>query len=214
MYFLVIRPQSKKQKELQKMLSELKKGDDVVTQGGIIGKVSGIKDNELTLQVQEGVRVRVLRSAVTGIYPGPGARRPRPRSKPKRRNPTLLKATDRHGTKLVVEGGSLRSRHCDGRRLLVPTVVPEEKQPAFFKRNFQKRIQLGLDLQGGLHLVYEVNVDKAVSDKVDRLSSDVEDRLRQGQGGRRPRRQPGRARRHRRSRSSSRRSRPSWTTRC
>jgi len=73
MYFLVLRPQSKKQKELQKMLAELKKGDDVVTQGGLIGKVSGIKDNELTLQVQEGVRIRVLRSAVTGIYPGPGA---------------------------------------------------------------------------------------------------------------------------------------------
>ena len=70
MYFLVLRPQSKKQKELQKMLAELKKGDDVVTQGGLIGKVSGIKDNELTLQVQEGVRIRVLRSAVTGLYTG------------------------------------------------------------------------------------------------------------------------------------------------
>ncbi len=65
---------------------------------------------------------------------------------------------------------------------LVPTVVPEEKQPAFFKNHFQKRIQLGLDLQGGLHLVYEVNVDKAVSDKVDRLSSDIEDRLHKDKG--------------------------------
>ena len=61
---------------------------------------------------------------------------------------------------------------------LIPTVVPEEKQPGIIKKYFKKRIQLGLDLQGGLHLVYEVNVDKAVSDKVDRLSSDVEDRLR------------------------------------
>jgi preprotein translocase subunit SecD len=61
---------------------------------------------------------------------------------------------------------------------LVPTLVPEEKQPSFIKSHFQKKIQLGLDLQGGLHLVYEVNVDKAVSDKVDRLSSDIEDRLR------------------------------------
>ena len=65
---------------------------------------------------------------------------------------------------------------------LVPTVVPEEKQPAFIKNHFQKKIQLGLDLQGGLHLVYEVNVDKAVSDKVDRLSSDIEDRLRTDKG--------------------------------
>src|SRR6266404_5008488 len=61
---------------------------------------------------------------------------------------------------------------------LIPTVVPEAKQPALIRKYFQKRIQLGLDLQGGLHLVYEVNVDKAVSGKVDRLSTDVEDRLR------------------------------------
>ena len=52
----------------------------------------------------------------------------------------------------------------------------------FIKDHFQKRIQLGLDLQGGLHLVYEVNVDKAVSDKVDRLSSEIEDRLRSDKG--------------------------------
>ena len=69
-YFLLIRPNAKKQKELQKMLSELKKGDDVSTQGGIIGKITGLKDNEVTLQVQEGVRVRFLRSAITGVYTG------------------------------------------------------------------------------------------------------------------------------------------------
>jgi preprotein translocase subunit SecD len=60
---------------------------------------------------------------------------------------------------------------------LVPTVVPEEKRPAFFQKYFKKRIQLGLDLKGGLHLVYEVNIEKAVSGKVDRLANDVEDAL-------------------------------------
>src|SRR5450432_2583227 len=65
---------------------------------------------------------------------------------------------------------------------LIPTVVPEDKQPDFIKKHFQKRIQLGLDLQGGLHLVYEVNVDKAVASKVDRMSSDLEDRLRKDKG--------------------------------
>jgi preprotein translocase subunit YajC len=72
-YFLVLRPQSRKAREHQKMLSELKKGDDVVTQGGIIGKITGIKDGELTLQVQEGVRLRVLRSAITSVYAQPTA---------------------------------------------------------------------------------------------------------------------------------------------
>src|SRR5262249_27251666 len=59
---------------------------------------------------------------------------------------------------------------------------PEEKQPSFIREHVKKKIQLGLDLQGGLHLVYEVHVDKAVSDKVDRLSSDIEDRLHRDKG--------------------------------
>jgi preprotein translocase subunit SecD len=62
---------------------------------------------------------------------------------------------------------------------LVPTVVTEEKNlPAFFQKYFKKRIQLGLDLKGGLHLVYEVNIEKAVSSKVDRLANEVDDALR------------------------------------
>jgi len=78
-YFLVLRPQSRKAKEHQKMLSELKKGEEVVTQGGIIGKITGISDGELTLQVQEGVRLRFQRSAVTGRYTAP--ERPKAESK-------------------------------------------------------------------------------------------------------------------------------------
>jgi len=61
---------------------------------------------------------------------------------------------------------------------LVPTVVPEESRPAFFQKYFKKRIQLGLDLKGGLHLVYEVNIEKAVASKVDRLANEVDDALR------------------------------------
>lgn len=79
-YFLVLRPQSKKAKEHQAMLSELKKGDEVVTQGGIIGKISGISDTELTLQVQEGVRLRVTRASVQSRY-GAAAAAAKPESK-------------------------------------------------------------------------------------------------------------------------------------
>jgi len=68
MYLLVLRPQSKKMKEHQKMLSELQKGDEVATSGGLIGRISGLKGDEVTLQVQEGVRLKVLRSAITGRY--------------------------------------------------------------------------------------------------------------------------------------------------
>jgi preprotein translocase subunit SecD len=67
--------------------------------------------------------------------------------------------------------------------LLTPTVASwtgkDDRLPPWFKKRVDKRIMVGLDLQGGLHLVYEVQVDKAVSDKADRLASDVEDKLRQ-----------------------------------
>src|SRR5882757_4086399 len=58
---------------------------------------------------------------------------------------------------------------------LVPTVVPEQRQPAFIKNHLHKRIQQGLDLQGGLHLVYTVDIEKAVSGKVDHLANEIED---------------------------------------
>ena len=63
MYFFIIRPQSKKAKEMREML---KAGDEVLTTGGIIGKITGIKEDEVTLLVSEGVRIRVQRSSVTG----------------------------------------------------------------------------------------------------------------------------------------------------
>jgi preprotein translocase subunit YajC len=75
-YFLIIRPNSKKQKEHQQMLTELKKGDEVVTTGGIIGKISGLTDKEITLQIQEGVRIRVTRASVQGLYGAVAAAKP------------------------------------------------------------------------------------------------------------------------------------------
>src|SRR3954463_9972539 len=61
---------------------------------------------------------------------------------------------------------------------LIPSLVPEDKQPEFFRQHFKKRIQKGLDLQGGLHLVYTVDIDKAVSGKVDHLANEIEDAIR------------------------------------
>ena len=69
-YFLLIRPQSKKAKEHQNMLSALQKGDEVVTGGGMVGKVSGIADKVVTLEVSEKVRVRVLKSQIVDKFKG------------------------------------------------------------------------------------------------------------------------------------------------
>lgn len=69
MYFLLIRPQQKKVKEHQAMVSALRRGDQVVTQGGIIGKVSKVKegDNELELEIADGIKVRVVQSTIATV---------------------------------------------------------------------------------------------------------------------------------------------------
>jgi preprotein translocase subunit YajC len=67
-YFLLIRPQQKKAKEHQKMLEAIKKGDEVVTNGGLIGRVSAVTGKTMTLEISEKVRVRVLRSQLAGPF--------------------------------------------------------------------------------------------------------------------------------------------------
>jgi preprotein translocase subunit YajC len=69
-YFLVIRPQQRKQREQDQWLKSLKKGDEVVSSGGLIGKITGLTDQTVTLEVQEKVRLKVLRSSITGKAPG------------------------------------------------------------------------------------------------------------------------------------------------
>jgi preprotein translocase subunit YajC len=70
-YFILIRPQVKRQKEHQAVLSKLGKGDEVITRGGLIGKITGINDDGvLVLELQEKVRVRVPRAYVEGKWDG------------------------------------------------------------------------------------------------------------------------------------------------
>ncbi|HPD25343.1 MAG TPA: preprotein translocase subunit YajC [Candidatus Marinimicrobia bacterium] len=65
MYFLMIRPQAKKQREKAKMLQEIQPGDEIVTIGGIYGKVEGVKDkNILIVRVAKDVKINISRSAV------------------------------------------------------------------------------------------------------------------------------------------------------
>jgi len=66
-YFLMIRPQQKRQKEVQKMLSALKKGDRVLTATGLYGTVAGLRDDVVVLQIADNVKVEMLKSAVTGV---------------------------------------------------------------------------------------------------------------------------------------------------
>ena len=69
MYFLLIRPQQKKLKEHQAMVAGLRRGDQVVTQGGVVGKVTKVKDdsNEIEVEIASGVQVRVIRSTIATV---------------------------------------------------------------------------------------------------------------------------------------------------
>lgn len=68
MYFFLIRPQQKKVKDHQAMVAALRRGDEVVTQGGLIGKITKVKDDtEVEVEVASGVKVRVLRPTIAQV---------------------------------------------------------------------------------------------------------------------------------------------------
>ena len=68
-YFFLIRPQSKRQKEHRKMVSELQKGEEVITSGGILGKITAINDDFITLEIAKETSMVIQRSAVQSVMP-------------------------------------------------------------------------------------------------------------------------------------------------
>ncbi len=68
-YFFLIRPQSKRQKEHKQMVSELQKGEEVLTSGGILGKITGVTDDFITLEIAKDVSLKIQKSAIQTIMP-------------------------------------------------------------------------------------------------------------------------------------------------
>ena len=68
-YFMLIRPQQKRMKDQQAMLAKLAVGDEVVTSGGILGRITEVGDVFVTLEIAEGVRIRVQRSQIAQLMP-------------------------------------------------------------------------------------------------------------------------------------------------
>lgn len=69
MYFLMIRPQQKRQKELKSMMDALAKGDEVITVGGVLGRVTKVTDAYVTIEISTGTEVVVQKNAVTALLP-------------------------------------------------------------------------------------------------------------------------------------------------
>ena len=72
MYFVMILPQQRQLKQHRAMLAALKKDDEVITQGGMLGKIYAITDRLITLEVSPGVRIRILKSSIQGLAGGGG----------------------------------------------------------------------------------------------------------------------------------------------
>jgi len=68
-YFLLIRPQMKRAKEHKNMVASLAKGDEVVTNGGLLGKVTKVGDNFITLEIADGLEVKVQKQALGSVVP-------------------------------------------------------------------------------------------------------------------------------------------------
>lgn len=67
MWFFLIRPQQKKQKEHRNLISNLKKGDRIITSGGLYGRVTGVAENLLTVEIADKVRVKISRGHIAGL---------------------------------------------------------------------------------------------------------------------------------------------------
>jgi preprotein translocase subunit YajC len=68
-YFLLIRPQSKKAKEHKQMIEAIAKGDEVVTNGGLLGRISGVSESFVELEIGDGMKVKVQRQAIATLMP-------------------------------------------------------------------------------------------------------------------------------------------------
>ncbi len=72
-YFLLLRPQQKKAKEHRELLDALKVGDNILTNGGLYGKITGLKENTVTIEIAPKVRVKVSRGSIAGLVKKEGS---------------------------------------------------------------------------------------------------------------------------------------------
>lgn len=68
-YFFIIRPQNKKMKEHQNLINQVKSGDEILTTSGILGKVTGVTDKVLTVEIADGVRIKMLKTQTAQVNP-------------------------------------------------------------------------------------------------------------------------------------------------
>lgn len=95
-YFLILRPQKKKQQQHDKMLSSISRGDTVITAGGFWGKVSDILDDSFIIEISDGVKVRIAKGSISvkheGSDPKPKQPRPKKKDRPRRESDAVAES--------------------------------------------------------------------------------------------------------------------------
>ena len=174
MYFLMIRPQQKQLKEHRALLSNLKKGDTVVTQGGIIGKIFLVAEREVQIEVANNVKLRVLKTSVQSVVKG--HRRAR-EGRVQVGEGVEVMACSLWGRAILIPGGNAGIDLVPHPHLLLvlrPSPLSAERpqgapvQAASLGPSAQHRLNLGLDLQGGIHMVMRVDTQTALQKRVER----------------------------------------------
>ena len=87
LYFILVRPQKRRQLTQQRMLNDLQVGDEVVTAGGIYGEITGVADDDVTVRIAPQLEVRVARKAIAGVTPPPVADEPEQLERPEEPEP-------------------------------------------------------------------------------------------------------------------------------
>lgn len=72
-YFLILRPQQKQGRKRSEMLKSLKRGDNIITSGGVYGKIVSVADDVMTIEISKGVNIRIARSGIAGLQPSESA---------------------------------------------------------------------------------------------------------------------------------------------
>ena len=161
-YFLMIRPQQQRVKEHQAEIAAVKKGDDVITGGGIRGRVTKVSDDEAEVEIAQGVKVRVVKSTLTA---GPDAER--------QAGERLMLDFPRWKVWLI------SARHRDRRPAVDPE--PDCRHPAAGRWPSwlpQYKINLGLDLAGGSHLLLEADASGRAKQRLQAMEDEVATELR------------------------------------
>ncbi len=178
LYLLMIRPQQKRQKQWQQMLAGIKSGDRITTAGGIRGIILSIKDDSIIIRVApDNLKLEVAKSAIASVTTQEGTSN--------HKGPRAFWLFDKRIETMKKES---QEQNCPDHRGSADLPVWHLRDSVGDQRQgiagaMSNRIHLGLDLQGGAHLILQVQVSEAVNAETDNSVQEIQQDLKKGEPG-------------------------------